>query len=138
MPAMVGFFALRPFFRARRDEALGVIVINAGAQIVIAGGDLAALGQRRIGAALELRTHRAPFFAPGLRIALPHPKTLTDAVDLVERDHTIGRHALQDQGCIRPEKVIAEMIDPWSTGHEKSFRKLVDLSVRRQLACGRG
>jgi hypothetical protein len=39
---MVGFFALRPFFRARRDEALGVIVINAGAQIVIAGADLVA------------------------------------------------------------------------------------------------
>src|SRR4029077_12896313 len=76
---------------------------------------------------------RAPLFVPRIRIALSHPESLTDAVDLLERDHAIGRHALQDQRCIGPKKVIAEMVDPWSTGHEKSFRKLVDL-----LACGRG
>src|SRR5262249_16907547 len=121
MPTMIGFCALRSLFRARRDETLGVVVIDAGAQIVVAGADLVALGQRRIGAALELRTHRAPLFLPGLRIALPRPQPLTDAVDLLERDHTIGRHALQDQRCIGPKKVVAEMIDPWSTSHENSF-----------------
>src|SRR5262245_3288190 len=137
MPAMIGFSGMLSLFRARRDEAFGVVVIDAGAQIVVAGADLVALGQRRIGAALELRAHRAPLFVPRIRIALPHPEPFTNAIDLLERDHAIGRHALQDQGCIGPKKVIVEMIDPWSTGHEKSFRKLVDLFVHRWLACGR-
>src|SRR6185503_3562683 len=83
VPAMIGFFGLRSLFRARRDEALGVVVIDAGAQIVVAGGDLVALGHRRVGAALELRAHRAPLFLPGLRIALAPAQPLADAVDLL-------------------------------------------------------
>src|SRR5262249_43518279 len=114
MPAMIGFSGLRTLFRARRDETLGVIVIDASAQIVIAGGDLVVFGECCIGAAFELRAHCTPLFAPGLRIGLPPPKLLADTVDLLERDHAIGRHALQDQSYIGPKKVIAKMVDPWS------------------------
>src|SRR5262245_21933987 len=124
MPAVIGFFGLRSLFRARRDETLGVVVIDAGAQIVVAGADLVPLGKRRIAAALELRAHRAPLLVPGLRIVLAHPEPLTNTVDLFERDDAIRRHALQNQRCIGPKKVFFEMIDPWSTGHEKSFRQL--------------
>src|SRR6185312_7364401 len=95
----------------------------------VAGGDLVSLGHRRVAAALELRAHRAPLFLPDLRIALVSAQPLADAVDLLERNHAIRRHALQDQRRIGPKKVIAEMIDPWSTAHAKSFRKLVDLCV---------
>jgi hypothetical protein len=123
---MIGLFGLRSLFRARRDEALGVVVIDAGTQIVVAGADLVSLGHRRFAAALELRAHHAPLFLPGLRIALVPAQPLANAVDLLKRNHAIGRHALQDQRCVGPKKVISEMIDPWSTAHAKSFRKLVD------------
>ena len=66
VPDLVGVRALRLLLRARRDEALGVVVIDAGAQVIVAGGDLAALGQRLVAALLDLVAERAPFLEPGL------------------------------------------------------------------------
>ena len=41
-------------------------MIDAGAEIIVAGGDLAALGQRLVAAPLDLLAERAPFLEPGL------------------------------------------------------------------------
>ena len=65
MPDFIGEGALRLFLRAGRDEALGVVVIDAGAQVVIAGGDLVILGERGVAALLDLIAQRAPFLEPG-------------------------------------------------------------------------
>ena len=132
MPAMIRFSGLRSLFRARRDETLGVVVINAGAQIVVAGADLVALRQRRIGAALELRAHRAPLFSARPSDSFLGAPSVSHRRGRSPRARpAIRRHALQDQRCIGPKKVIAEIGRSWSTGHENSFRKLVDLCVHR-------
>ena len=66
VPDLVGVRALRLLLRARIDEALGVVVIDAGAQIIVAGGDLVAFGQRLVAALLDLIAECAPFLEPGL------------------------------------------------------------------------
>ena len=89
VPDLVGVRALRLLLRARRDEALGVVVIDAGAQIIVAGGDLAALRQRRVALLLDLVAERAPFLEPGLAavgLALARAQLLAGAVHLLERD----------------------------------------------------
>ena len=86
VPAMIGFFRLRSLFQALRDCSFHVVVIDTSARIVVAGGDLVALGHRRVGAALELRRHRAPLFpARPLGLFWCTAQPLADAIDLLER-----------------------------------------------------
>jgi hypothetical protein len=66
MPDCIGVRALRFLLRAGHDEAFGVVVIDSGAQVVVAGGDLVALGKRFVAALLDLITQRAPFLEPCL------------------------------------------------------------------------
>ena len=47
------------------------------------------------------------------------------AVDLLERHHSIGRHALGDQRRVRPEEVVGKMIDP--RGRERALPFLSEL-----------
>ena len=120
VPDFIGEGALRLFLRAGHDEALGVVVIDAGAQVIVAGGDLVILGERVVAALLDLIAERAPFLEPGLaavRFVPARAQFLAGAIDLFERDHAVRRHALEDQDRVRPEKIIAEVIDPRSTTH---------------------
>ncbi len=64
----------RVFSGLGRDEALGVVVIDAGAEVIVAGGDLAALGQRLVAALLDLIAERAPFLEPGLAAIRLRPR----------------------------------------------------------------
>jgi len=121
--------ALRLLFWARCDEALGVVMIDASAQVIVASGDLVALGECLVASFLDQVTDGAPLFFPGFaaigfRRARAQP--LASTVDLLERDHAIGRHPLQDQSRIRPEKIIAEMIDPRSAVHRTLLCAVVD------------
>ena len=129
VPDLVGVGALRLLLGAGRDEALGVVVVDAGAQIIVAGGDLAALGERVVAALLDLVAERAPFLEPGLaavRLALARAQLLAAAVDLLQRHHAVGRHAFEDEGGVRPEEIVAEVIDP-GTARGHSFRAVVEL-----------
>src|SRR5260370_7345034 len=76
MVATVGLASPFALFIARQDEALGVVVVIAGAQIVVAGGVLAATAGRFVGPALDFPRERAPFLPPGLRLVLPQPHPL--------------------------------------------------------------
>ena len=66
MPDFVSVGALCFLFRSRLDEAFGVVVINAGAQVIVAGSYLVALGQRIVPRFLDLIGERVPFLEPGL------------------------------------------------------------------------
>src|SRR5262249_19795744 len=103
VPYLVGARSLRLLFRPRHDEAFGVVVVDAGAQEVVAGGHLVALRERRIATFLDQIADRAPFLEPRLcavRLALPRAQFFADPVYLLERDDTIRRHTLQDQGRV--------------------------------------
>ena len=120
VPDLIGVRALRLLLRPGHDEALGIVVIDAGAQVIVAGGDLVALGERVVAALLDLVAERAPFLEPGLaaiRLVPARAQPLAGAIHLLERNHAIGRHALQNQGRVRPEKIIAEMVDPGPAAH---------------------
>src|ERR1700693_1151431 len=101
--AAIGLAAPFALLIAGQDEALGVVIVIAGAQVIVAGGVLAALGVRRVGHLLDLRAERPPSLAPGLRLMLPQPQALAGAIHLLERHHAVGRHALDDEGRIRPQ-----------------------------------
>src|SRR5229473_869244 len=49
MIAAVGLASPFALFIARENEALGVVIVVAGAQVTVAGGVLAALAGRRVG-----------------------------------------------------------------------------------------
>ncbi len=122
VPDLVGVRALRLLGRAGLDEALGVVVIDAGAQIIVAGGDLVAVRQRRVTALLDLVAKRAPLLEPCLAavgFALPRAQLLAGAIHLLERHDAVGRHALEDEGRVRPQKVIAEVVDPGAARHSR-------------------
>ncbi len=63
VPHLVGVRALRLLLGPRLDEALGVIVVDACAQVVVARRDLVALGQGLVAAALD-HAHRARAIPP--------------------------------------------------------------------------
>src|SRR5260370_29592306 len=112
---MVATAGLAPPFAlssARQDGALGVVVVIAGAQIVVAGGVLAATAGRFVGPALDFPRERAPFFPPGLRLVLPQPQPLAGTIHLLQRNHARGCPALDDEGCVRPQEGVAEVADP--------------------------
>ena len=122
VPDLVGVRALGFLLGARRDETLGVVMIDAGADIIVAGGHLAASGQRRVALFFDLVAERAPLFEPRLatiRLALPRAQLLAGAIHLLERYRAVGRHALEDEGRVRPQKVVAEMVDPGAAGHSR-------------------
>ena len=125
VPDLVGVRALRLLLRARLDEALGVVVVDAGAQVVVARGDLAALRERLVAALLDHVAERAPLLEPGLAavgLALACAQLLAGAVHFFQRDDAIGRHALENERGVRPQEVVAEVIDPGAArGHCGSF-----------------
>jgi hypothetical protein len=115
VPDLVGVGALRLFLGAGRDEPLGVVVVDAGAEKIVAGGDLAVSGERLLAAPLDLIAECAPFLEPGfaaVRLALAGAEFLAGAIHFFQRDDAVGRHAFEDEGGVRPEKIIAEVIDP--------------------------
>jgi hypothetical protein len=121
VPDLVSMGALRALLWAGRDEALGVVVVDAGAEIIVTGGDVAALGECLVAALLDQIAKRAPFLEPGLAaigLAFAGAELFAGAIHLLQRDDAIGRHALEDEGGVRPEKVIGEVIDPGTArGH---------------------
>ena len=135
VPDLVGVRALRALFRAGRDETLGVVVIDAGAQVIVARGNLAAPGERGVALFLDLVAERAPLLEPGLaavRFALARAQLFAGAVHLLERDHAVGRHALEDQGRVRPQEIVAEMVDPRAAGHVCFFPSKRGRRARRR------
>ena len=131
---LVGMRALRLLLGPGLDEALGVVVVDAGAQIVVAGGDLVALGQRLVAAALDHVAERAPFLQPGLAaisLALSRAQLLAAAVDLAQRDDAIGRHALQDQRGVRPQKIVVEVVDPGAAIGHSGFLRVMTVFAKR-------
>src|SRR5215467_2287432 len=52
VPYFIGVLSLRLFSRPRHDEALGIVVVDAGAQEVVAGSGLVVLRERRLTAFL--------------------------------------------------------------------------------------
>ena len=135
VPDLVGVRALRLLLGPGRDEALGVVVVDAGAQVIVAGGDLAAFGQRVVAALLDQVAERAPFLEPGLAavgLALAGAQLLAARSISSSDDDAIGRHALEDEGGVRPEEVVAEVIDPGAArGHSNSFRYYSDVMAER-------
>src|SRR5436190_23008939 len=89
MPDLVGVGALRARLGAGRDEALGVVVIDAGAEIIVPGGDLAAFGRGFVAALLDLIAERAPLLEPGLAaigLALAGAQLFAGAIHLLQRN----------------------------------------------------
>ena len=54
---------------------------------------------------------------------LAQPQPLAGAVHLLERHHAVGRHALDDEGRVRPQEVVAEVVDPGTSGHARVLLK---------------
>ena len=121
--AAIGLASPFALLLARQDEALGIVVVIAGAQVTVAGGVLAAGRGGSVGRPLHLRAERAPFLLPRLRLVLAQPQPLAGAIHLLQRHHAIGGHALDDEGGVRPQEIVAEVVDPGTSGgHGASFR----------------
>src|SRR5438105_14791195 len=112
VPAAIGLLRPALLLRPGRNEALGVVVIMTGAKVVIAGAVLMAFRRGFLGAPLDEVAEGAPLLRPGVRLVLARAQPLADAVDFLERHHAVRPHALDDERGVRPEKVVAEVIDP--------------------------
>jgi hypothetical protein len=124
---------------AREDEALGVVEIIAGPQIIVTGARLASFRRGGIGALLDKLGDSAPLLLQGVRLLLAQAQLLAGAVHLLERHHAVGRHPLDDQGRVRPQEIIAEMVDPGTSGHARVLLKngLLQKVSGRRSRCGR-
>ena len=100
-----------------RDEALGAVVVVAGAHVVIAGGDLPAFRRRRVGDLGDAIGHCRPFLLPraiGIGLVLARLEPLPDPIDLVHGGCGPRRHALDDLHGVAPAQVAGEMHGPGS------------------------
>ena len=134
--AAEGALAGSALLGAGPQKALGVVEIIAGAQIIVARRVLVAglLGLDRL--ALDERPHGAPFLEPRVRLVLAKLQPLAHAVHLLQRHDAVGRHALDDESRVRPQKVVAEMVDPRAAcRHGDSF--FCERSGRRASRPGR-
>src|SRR5258706_3097612 len=95
------------------NEALAGVVIVARAQVVAPCRRVAVIPCRLVGEFLVSFRFRAPLLPPGVRVLRPaHPQALADALDLLQRDRAVLRHALAHQGRVRPLEVARKRIGP--------------------------
>ncbi len=111
---------------ARRDEALGAVVVVAGAHVLVAGSDGVARGVGLVADPGDAVGLARPFLHPsaveiGLARACLQP--LRDQVDLGHRRGAIGHHALDDLGGVAPAQVSREGDRPVAFGRHRNHDK---------------
>jgi hypothetical protein len=105
----------RHLLRARRDEALGAVVVVARAHVVVAGGDPASFSRCGVGDGGDAIRHRRPFLAPDLievGFSRTRLKAAADALDLVHGNGRVGCHALDDLHGVGPAQIAGKMHRP--------------------------
>ena len=105
----------RELLFTRNDEALGAVIVVAGAHVEVTGGDLAAFLVGFVGNRGELVGHARPFLAPDLvdvLLVCPRLQPLADDVDLGHRGGRPGHHALDDLHRVAPAEVAGKMLNP--------------------------
>src|SRR6266849_56361 len=103
---------------AGRHEALAGVVVVARAQVMVPGGEFAAIDRGGIGELLVFLRHRAPFLPPRVGVArAARGQPLADPVDLPDRDRAVRRHALADEGRVRPHEIAGKLVDPAALRH---------------------
>ena len=135
----------RKLLFARRDEALGAVVVVAGAHVLVAGGDGVAGGVGVVADFGDAIGLLRPFLHPGaveIGFAGARFQTLRDQIDLRHRRRAIGHHAFDDLRGVAPAQVSRERDRPvalqWVS---KPFFFLTSVfrtpTARRQTVSGR-